>query len=54
MNFASWLVVAAIAILFIMAIRKAAKNIFGSGCGCHGGGNACCHHKDKKHKSCCH
>ena len=39
MNITSWIVVIAVALLFLFALSHVYKTIFGgAGCGCHGGG----------------
>lgn len=40
MNWASTIVAVLIAVLFVLAVRKAFHTIFGGG-GCHGGGGSC-------------
>ena len=56
MNGPSYVVVGVIIILFVLALRKACRTIFGGGCGCHGGGGDCCSqkkHTDSKKPPCC-
>ena len=56
MNAPSYVVVGVLIILFVLALRKACRTIFGGGCGCHGGGGDCCSqkkHTDSKKPPCC-